>query len=152
MAIAYEAAITTGAAGAAAPYAEVFGNGTRRAKVRELGMFSQAATAAAKTQVIRPGNTPAGGTGTVVLQAQDPADAAGVTSLTTSTWTTTPTAAAVPLRQFDFNNVIGSGVIYTWPSDGELVVAAARGVGGLLVWNAGGSAGPASDLYVVASE
>ena len=149
MAIAYELGVSTVAAANAAAYAEFRCNGTRRAKVREVGMFSQAATAAAKTQLGRPGNTPAGGTVTVG-GAQDPGDAAAVSGITT-TWSTAPTVPATAFRQWDFNNVIGSGVVFTWPSDGELV-AGSSVANGLVVWNGGSAAGPACDLYMVWSE
>jgi hypothetical protein len=149
--VGYEASTTSAASPAtAAPYAELVGNGTRRMKVREFGMFSQAATAAAKTQLGRPaavGVTP----GTTSLgQAQDPAEAAG-TGKWAASWGTAPTAPAVALRQFEFNNVVGSGVIFTWPSDGELVVPA-TGTITLVVWNAGAAGGPTSSLYGVWSE
>lgn len=115
-------------------------------------MFSQAATAASKTQLGRPGNTPAGGT-VQVGSPQDPSDAVATAGFVTSGWSTAPTApsATNTLRQWDFNNVIGSSVIFTWPSDGELVAGAAR-VNGLVIWNAGAAGGPASDLYFVWSE
>jgi hypothetical protein len=152
VAIAYEAAISTAAAGNGAAYAELYANGTRRAKVREVGMFSQAATAAAKTQLARPANSPAGSSGAVAGVPQDPSDAAGTANLVAA-WTTAPTTPTSVFRQFDFNNVIGSGVIFTWPSDGELVVGPARTTAnGFVVWNAGSAAGPASDLYAVWSE
>lgn len=150
MIVGYENAGTSSAAASAAAYAEFRPNGTRRAKVREIGMFSQAATAAAKTQLGRPGNTPAGGTVQVGV-AQDPSEAAATAGWVLSGWTTAPTAPSTAMRQWDFNNVIGSGVIYTWPSDGELV-AGSSVANGLVIWNAGASAGPASDVYAVYGE
>jgi len=152
--VGYEAAALSNAAASSATvgcYIEFRGNGTRRAKVREWGVFSTAATAAGKTQLGRPaasGITPATNT---LGQAQDPADAAA-TAQFSSTWGTQPTAPTVPMRQFDFNNVIGSGVIFTWPSDGELVVPA-TGIITLVLYNpAGGAAGPVCDVYGVWSE
>jgi hypothetical protein len=58
----------------------------------------------------------------------------------------------VPLRQFDFNNVIGSGVIFTWPSDGELVLGTTGVLSSLVLWNAGGTTGPIMSTYAVWSE
>jgi hypothetical protein len=124
-------------------------------KVREIGMFSQGPTAAAKTQVARPnaiGITP---TSPISGVPQDPADAAGTgqTAIAWGTAPTAPTATTGILRQFDFNNVTGSGVIFTWPSDGELVVPIVAGASTTLVlWNGGGSTGPACDAYFVWSE
>src|SRR5215472_1267418 len=152
MIVGNELAFSTAAAGAAAAYSEFVPNGTRRAYIREMGMFSQSATAAAKTQLGRPGNTPAGGT-VQVGSAQDPSNVAPVSGVVTSGWTTAPTApsAANTLRQWDFNNVPGSGVIFTWPADGELIAGASR-ANGIVTWNAGGSAGPACDQYFVWGE
>lgn len=136
---------------AASPYVDVY-NASRRGKVRELGMFSQQATSALVTMLGRPGNTPAGTTGAVTVQAQDFADAAGTTGLVIQ-WTTTPTVPATAMRQWEFNNVIGSGVIFTWPSDGELVVGTATRAQDLVIWNGHGSqGGPTSDVYVVVVE
>lgn len=149
MIVGFEAAVSTVAAATAAAYAEFEPNGTRRCYIREWGVFSQAATAAAKTQIGRPGNTPTGGAVTVGI-AQDPGNAAGTGGFTT-TWTTAPTAPATPFRQFDFNNVIGSGVIYTWPSDGEMISGPSR-VNSVILWNAGGTTGPICDLYAVWGE
>jgi hypothetical protein len=149
MAIAYEAAITSAAAATAAPYVELKSNATRRAKVREVGMFSTSATAASKTQLMRPG-TVGTQTTTVTGFPQDPADATGVTLLS-ATWSTAPLVGTTILRQWDFNNVIGSGVIFTWPSDGELVIPIVAPVS-IVIWNGGGAGGPASDVYFVWSE
>jgi hypothetical protein len=120
---------------------------TRRLKVRELGVFSQAATAV-RFQLGRPaaqGITP----GTTTLgQAQDPAEAAG-TGIFSASWGTPPTAPAVALRQADFNNVVGSGLIWTWPSDGELVVPTA-GVISVVIWCV--TAGPTMSVYSIWGE
>lgn len=149
MIIGYEAAILSAAAATAATYVELKGNATRRAKVRELGMFSTSATAANKTQLMRPG-TVGTQTSTVAGFPQDPADAAGVTLLS-ATWSVAPLVGTTILRQWDFNNVIGSGVIFTWPSDGEVTIPAAAPVS-IVIWNAGAAGGPASDVYFVWSE
>lgn len=149
MIVGYEAAVSTVAAASAAAASEFECNGTRRSYIREMGVFSQAATAFSKGQIGRPANTPTGGTLTAG-QPQDPGNAAGTAGFTT-TWTTAPTAPSVPMRQFDFNNVIGSGVIWTWPSDGELVAGPTR-ANSIVLWNAGAGAGPACDHYAVWGE
>lgn len=140
MIVGYELALLNVAnAGAAAPQFELQSNGTRRAKCREVELFITGATASRYT-LGRPGNTPTGGAVTVG-GAQDPADAAATAGVT-STWTTAPTVPSPHMRAVDFNNVVGSGVIWTWPSDGEIVVATAR-TGSFIVWSA--SAGAAVD-------
>lgn len=118
--------------------------------MREYGQFSQVATSALLTQLGRPGNTPAGTTGAVAVQQQDLADRAGNTSLVIQ-WTTTPTAPATPLRQWSLGAAIGSGVLFTWPPDGELVLGTAR-TSDVISWNAGGSGGPTCDVYIVVVE
>lgn len=115
---------------------------TRRLKVRELGLFSQAATAV-RFAVGRPaavGVTP--GT-TLTGQPQDPAEAAG-TGITAISWGTAPTAPATFMRQAEFNNVVGSGLIWTWPSDGEFIVPTS-GTISVVVWFI--TAGPTCDHY-----
>jgi hypothetical protein len=147
--IGFEAAISTVAANSGAPFSEFEPNGTRRAYVREIAIFSQAATALSKGQIGRPANTPTGGT-LVVGQAQDPSNAAGTAGFTT-TWATTPTAPTVPMRQFDFANVTGSGLIYTWPTDGELISGPTR-ASSVILWNGGSSTGPICSQYSVWAE
>jgi hypothetical protein len=143
------------AATAGGNYGTLLGNGTRRMKIRELGMFSTAATAANKTQLGRPA---AAGTGAATTastgQPQDPADAAGTGTWVSSFATTQPTqiTATTVLRQWDFNNVVGSGVIFTWPSDGELVISTSGVNLNMCIQNAGGATGPISDLYSIWSE
>jgi len=145
-------ATSTAAAATVANYIEL-GAPTRRLKVREFGLFSQGPTAAAKTQLARPAAIGVTPTSPIVGKPQDPADAAGTgqTAIAWGTAPTAPTSATGILRQFDFNNVTGSGVIFTWPSDGELVVPTA-GTASVVVWNAGASTGPACDFYAVWSE
>jgi hypothetical protein len=155
MIVGYEAAALTNAAASSDTtgcYIEFRGNGVRRAKVREWGIFSKDATSALRQGLGRPaaaGITPATNS---LGQAQDPADAAA-TAQFSSSWGTQPTAPAVYLRQWNFNNVIGSGVIFTWPSDGELIVPAS-GVATLVLYNpaASGQSGPACHTYSVWSE
>jgi hypothetical protein len=149
--VGYEVATTTVAAVTVAAYSEFEPNGTRRAYVREVGVFSQAATAAGKTQLGRPGNTPTGGA-ISAPNGQDPANTAATAGITT-TWTAAPTApsAANTMRQFDFPATAGSAYIATWPPDGELIVGPTR-ANSLILWNGSGSTGPAMSQYVVWSE
>lgn len=120
---------------------------TRRLKVRETGLFSQAATAV-RFAIGRPAAQGVTPTTQSTGQPQDPAEAAG-TGITAISWGTAPTAPATFLRQADFNNVVGSGVIWTWPSDGELIVPI-TGVISIVYWFI--TAGPTSDYYFVWSE
>lgn len=117
--------------------------------VREIGLFCQAATAAGKTVLGRPGNTPTVGALTVG-GAQDPSNAAATGGVTT-TWTVVPTVPAPAMRQFDLAATLGSGAVFTWPSDGELVIGITRNLS-LIAWNASGSTGPILSQYQVWGE
>lgn len=121
---------------------------TRRLKVREAGLFSQAATTG--RQVLgRPAAAGVTPTSPLTVQAQDTAEVAG-TGQTAVAWGTAPTAIATPMRQLDFNNVIGSGVIFTWPSDGELIVPITGVIS--ICWQAVTIAGPTCSFYFVVGE
>lgn len=147
--VGYEVAVNTVAAVTVAPASEFMANGTKRAYIRELGYFNQAATAAAKAIIGRPGNTPTAGA-VILGQAQDPANAAATAGITV-TWTTAPTVPAVAMRQFDFPATIGSAVIFTWPPDGELIAGPTR-VNSVILWNASGSTYGIMSQYAVFSE
>ena len=122
---------------------------TRRFKIREFSVASQAATAF-RFGLGRPaaiGVTPVTQS---TVQAQDPAEVAG-TTISVISWTTGPTVPGTQLRQFDFNNVPGSAVIWTWPSDGELIDPIVAGAATTLVlWAI--TAGPTCDYYAVGGE
>lgn len=143
----YEAAATTSDTTINHAAATLVTGATYRAKVREIGIFSQGATAY-RGIIGRPaavGITP----GTqVVGVAQEPADAPSLVNLTTGVWGTSPTSPAPPMRQFDFNNVPGSGVIFTWPSDGEVMISISQNL--VMPYNA--TAGVALDVYAVWGE
>lgn len=146
--VAYELSTSTIAAVTLAAYVEFMANGTRRAKLRELGFFAQAATAISKAQLARPGNTPTVGAVTVATALEN-ADVASTAGFTT-TWTVAPTAPAATdvKRQFDSAAAIGAGPIWVWDADRPLVVGPNRtAVQGLILWNAGGTTGPILSLY-----
>jgi hypothetical protein len=152
VAIAYELGTSTAAATTGAAYIELI-TGVRRLKVREIGVFSQAATAAAKTLIGRPAAVGITPTTPILGVAQDPADIVG-TGKTAIAWGTPPTAPTSTtgiMRQFDFAATAGSGVVFTWPADGELVVPI-TGTTTIVLWNAGAGTGPLLDFYAVWSE
>lgn len=151
MIVGYEAGALCVAPATAVAYAELTGNAVRRAYVREMSMFLNTAVAANRVQLGRPAAKSVTPTGASLGQPQDPSNAAGVTQWSTG-WTTPPTAPAVPLRAFDLAGTVGSGVIFTWPADGELIIPSTTGVSALVFWNASGATGPAADLYAVWGE
>lgn len=151
MIVGYEGAALGVAPTTAVAYIELTGNATRRAYVRELSMFLNTAVAAAATGLGRPAAKAVTPANQFLFQAQDNANVAGVTQWTT-TWGTPPTVPSPFLRRFDLAGTVGSGVIFTWPADGELVIPSTVGISALVFWNASGSTGPAADFYGVLGE
>lgn len=151
MIVGYEAGAICVAPATAVAYIELTGNATRRAYVRELSMFVNTTVAATKTQLGRPAAKAVTPATQFLGQAQDPANTAGVTQWST-TWGTPPTVPAVALRNFDLAGTVGSGVIFTWPADGELIIPSTTGISAIVFWNASGSTGPIADFYGVWGE
>ena len=142
----FEAAARGIAAAAGATYATIGCGANARARLREIGFFSSAATAAS-VGLGRPANTPVAST-TILGQTRDPADAvASLVSIGTA-WSTAPTAPSVFFRRAVLPNVIGAGVIWQWSGEGLIIPAS----GFLVLWNFGAAAGPAPDVYAVWEE
>jgi hypothetical protein len=151
MIVGYEGAALCVAPSTAVAYIELTGNATRRAYVRELSMFLNTAVAAPATGLGRPAAKSITPANQFLFQAQDTGNVAAVTQWTT-TWGTPPTVPSPFLRRFDLAGTVGSGVIFTWPADGELIIPGATGVSALVFWNASAGTGPAADFYGVLSE
>lgn len=151
MIVGYEAAALAVAPATGVAYIELTGNAVRRAYVREIAMFVETAFAAALTGFGRPAAKAVTPANQFLGQAQDPANAAGVTQWTT-TWGTPPTIPSPFHRRFDLAGTVGSGVIFTWPADGELIIPSTTGVSALVFWNGSGATGPAADVYTVLGE
>lgn len=144
----YETGVRTPAAAAGAAFATLHTGASLRARIRELHIFSTAATAAS-IGLIRPSNAPVASTSVLGL-AQDPAEPASTVNVDTA-WSTAPTIGSNFLRRIDFPASIGSGVIWTWPdgqSNGLLVAVSSY----LVLWNFGASAGPILDVVLVWEE
>lgn len=151
MIVGYEGAALCVAPTTGVAYVELTGNATRRAYVRELSMFLNTAVVALATGLGRPAAKAVTPANQFLFQAQDPANVAGVTQWTT-TWGTPPTVPSPFLRRFDLAGTVGSGVIFTWPADGELVIPSTTGISALVFWNGGAGTGPAADVYGVLGE
>ena len=127
-----------------------------RPKIREVGLFTQAATIGTIIQLGRPaaapsGSTPAGAITTVTEDPSDYAAAAFFIYAGTGWGTTNPTAPNPASRQWALQAGPGTSQIFFWPPDGELLLAITLGAtGNFVVWNGGSSAGPALDAYIVA--
>ena len=151
MIVGFEAGAICVAPATAVAYIELTGNAVRRADVRELSMFLNSAVVANKVFLGRPAAKSVTPATAFLMQAQDPANAAGVTQWST-TWATPPTVPAVALRNFDLAGTVGSGVIFTWPADGEMIIPSTTGISALVFWNASGATGPIADFYGVLGE
>lgn len=147
----FEAAVSSLAPATATAYAN-FWVPTRRAKIREIGIFnSSATTTLVQLQLIR---TTARGTQTTTVtptaaaNAQDIADL-GPTAVIDTAWSVQPTLAAIPMRMTDVAGTVGSGLIWNWQSDGELIVPIG---GGIALQNASGSTTAIIRAYFVWGE
>lgn len=100
-------------------------------KLMEYAMMT-GATTASTFGLGRPANdaTPPVQTGTTVLLAEDPGVTNASVTATASTWSTAPTVPAQFFRRAYLPNVIGAGIIFTFPRG--LAFIANRG---LVHWN-----------------
>jgi hypothetical protein len=147
----FEVAVSSLAPVTAAAYCN-FWCPTRRAKVREIGIFnSSASTNLVQLQIVRTsarGTQSTTVTPTAAANAQDIADL-GPTAVVDTAWSVQPTIAAVPMRMADIAGTVGSSVIWNWQSDGELVVPIAAGIA---IWNASGGTTAVVRAYFVWGE
>lgn len=151
MIVGYEVAVSSLAPATATAYVN-FWSPTRRAKIREIGIFnSSASTTLPQLQMIRAtarGTQSTTVTPTAAANAQDIADL-GPTALVDTAWSVQPTLAAIPMRMIDIAGTVGSGVIWNWQSDGELVVPIGAGI---TLQNASGGSGAVSRFYFIWGE
>jgi hypothetical protein len=114
--------------------------------IREIGLFVNAATASS-VGLIRPSNTPVATTSVLGLP-QNPSDVASTVNLDTA-WSTAPTIGTAYLRKMTIPATIGNGLIWQFPTDAPLVVAASSW---LIFWNYGAGTGSVLNGYVVWDE
>lgn len=132
----YSVGFATPAAAAGAAYGTIHTGANIRGRIREIGLFVNAATASS-VQLIRPANTPVAST-SILGQADDPADPASTINFDTA-WSTAPTISTnVPLRKGMIPAAIGNGLIWTWSADKPLVLNVSSW---LVLWNFGAGAG-----------
>lgn len=142
----YSISAASPAALTVAPIATIWAAAGTRLKLKEIGVFCNAATASG-VALYRPTNTPVAST-TAVGQAYDTADVAGGGLLGTA-WSTAPTvSAALSLRRVQLPAAIGAGVI--WQFD-NLIIGPA-GTGSLVLWNFSGSTNSVLQVYAVWDE
>lgn len=139
----YSLANRTTSATTTTPSLEVRAGATNRPRLLEMGIWLNAATQS-PIGIGRPqavGITP---TTPVTVQAEDPADAAGLTQ-TALAWGTAPTVPLAFFRRVNIAATIGAGVILTFPRG--IVIAAS---GSLVTWNI--AAVSLADIHVVVDE
>lgn len=147
----YEASIVSAAAAAAAPYASFNAGSTRRAGLREIGVFTRAATAS-NIVLGHPANeaTPPVATGAVTPQPVNPADTAAAVARLAAAWSTAPTAPTANMKQFTLGAAVGAGTILKWATD-ELRWLGLSGW--FTLFNpTGGATGSALDVFVAYEE
>ena len=145
----YTAGITSTAAASGAAYAKIKAGATRRIYVREIGI-TVAASTLSPVGIGRPA-TEGTNSATTVPVPEDAGDATTGAVLETA-WSVAPTVPAVFMGKMVIPATAGAGFIWTWPGAGSdkcLVVAVSTGI---ILWNYGGSAGSALDLYIVYEE
>lgn len=138
----YSLGIQSVAAATGATYATLHTGANIRCRIREIGMFVNAATASS-VGIIRPSNTPVATTSVLGL-AEDPGDPAATINLDTA-WSTAPTIGTSYLRRITIPATIGNGVIWTFNPGEELVINVSSW---LIFWNFGGSTGSVLNMYV----
>lgn len=137
----YSLAVRTPAANANAAFCDLR-TGSSRGYLREVGIFCAASTATT-VGLIRPATL-----GTVSTsqpgQPEDPADATSLLVIGTA-WSAVPAVSGTPayLRRISLPAAIGGGIIWSFAPN-ELAIAANSSI---LLWNAGGAAGSALDVY-----
>jgi hypothetical protein len=112
-------------------------------KIMEVGISLGAATASTYA-LGRSGNTPTQ-TSPVLLQAENPGDAAGVTGCAVA-WSVAPTVPAQFFRRIGLPATIGAGVIWTFPRGLGLAASAS-----MLIWNLATNSASVNN-WVVADE
>lgn len=147
MAASYTVGFASVAAAAGAAYATLHTGASYRARIREVGLFVNAATASS-VQLIRPNNTPVAST-SILGQTQDPGDPASTINVDTA-WSTAPTIGTnVPLRKGAIPAAIGNGLVWTWPADQPLIVPVSSW---LVLWNYGAGAGSVLNCWITWEE
>jgi hypothetical protein len=120
---------------------------TEQMKLREIGIFSQAATAV-RLGLARATVVSATPTGNFAGQAKNPLSPPSGSTIVTG-WTTIPTAGGVPFRRVSLPGAVGAGIIWTWPADDPLIVGNGVAIGEICIVNLAAVAPPLFDLYCI---
>lgn len=132
---------------ALAPLAALRAPATEQMKLRELGIFLQAATAT-RLALARASAVSATPTGNFAGQNKQPGAPASGSTLVTG-WTTPPTVAAGLFRRVSLPAAIGAGIIWTWPADDPLTVGLGSAIAELCIINLVAAAPSLFDFYAI---
>lgn len=142
----YELGVTTVAPVTVANYMSMIATTAVRPRIREIGMFCNAATASS-IGIGHPGNT-AVPTGTVVGQPIDVNDQTALAGCAT-TWSTAPTVPTQFFRKIVLPATIGAGVVWVWNPGEELTLEKVTTANGQLTWwNFGAGTASVLQAYV----
>lgn len=139
----YSLALNTTVTTTGAAAWDVKAGSANRPAIMELSINLGAATASTYG-IGRAGNTPTQ-TSPVLLQAEDPNDAAAVSGCAVA-WSVAPTIPSAFFRRVSLPATTGSGIIWTFPRG--LVLAASAS---LLAWNLATNSA-STNIHVVADE
>ena len=143
---------TTGAAAGiiAAVNPAAIAAGTRMPEIREIGIFNQSGVAA-EVGIGYPAAVGTGGASTSgTVQALNPIDAAGHTTVITLYVTLQPTAPTNFMRRAEIQAVVGAGVIFTW-QPGEFALWQGAALFTPVIWQISALA-VTYDIYVKVAE
>lgn len=142
----YEVGIATVAPLTVANYMSMIATAAVRPRIREMGMFCNAATASS-IGIGHPGNT-ATPLSPTVGQPVDVNDQTSLASVST-TWTTAPTVPAQFFRRIVLPATIGAGIVWVWNPGEELALEKVTTANGQLTWwNFGGATASVLQGYV----
>jgi hypothetical protein len=145
----YSAGVSKSAPSSGAAAAVIRPASSDDVQIREIGVFNSTAVASS-IGLIRTLTAGTASTSTLV-QAEDPQRVAGTCNIDTA-WSVAPTIAVSPvyLRKIVLPATIGAGVIWTfgpgemWAKNGNTT--------SLVLWNFGGGAAAALELYIRVDE
>ena len=145
----FSAGFVTVAAASGAAYATLHTTAANVARIREIGIFVNAATASSVELVY---TTTASASTSVLGQALDSVTSGTTTSLSLidTAWSVAPAVGTnVPQNKITIPATIGNGVIWTWNEGEELIVQASTYIA---FWNFGAGAGSVLNCYCKWSE
>ena len=139
----YSCGVRSPSPGAGAAYVTIHTGANLRAFVFDI-QTAMSTTTQSLYALFRTNNTPVAST-SQLGQADDPQSATSTVNLD-SAWSTAPTIGSnVYYRRFQVSASAGAGFIWTWPENAPFVISVSSWA---VLWNFGGSAGSASDVYV----